>query len=104
MHFPKLLCFVIHKLSVHLTNHRKSKFPTVEVLPSEVSPQGTVDGLGTCSDLSIDGLNSAERNSLASHTNAMANLMYGRVLCPFAIKIDGAPYLSFVHTFDVPYY
>ena len=32
----------------------------------------------------------------------MASLMYGRVFCIFAIKIDSAPYISFIHTFRVP--
>ena len=32
----------------------------------------------------------------------MAGLMYDRVFCLFAIKIDGAAYISFVHTFRVP--
>ena len=34
---------------------------------------------------------------------SMASLMYGRVVWLFAIKIDGSPFISFVHTFRVPY-
>ena len=33
----------------------------------------------------------------------MGSLMYGRVFCLFVIKIDGAHYFWFVHTFRVPY-
>ena len=33
----------------------------------------------------------------------MTSSMYGHVLCLFAIKIDGVPYISIVHTFRVPY-
>ena len=33
----------------------------------------------------------------------MASLMFGRVICLFASKIDGASNISFVHTFRVPY-